>query len=130
MIIKNINKYHLTNILKTISSDSSRKFGSSPRDDIKVMSKKKKTISPHESGSKVGFKTRGTINCNLGLMVPIFGPITQHSESDIKYFFTKMVDVHNSIIKDLGVVYGTKHYKAICLYCLLLCDGHSPQPVD
>jgi len=130
MIIKNINKYHLTNILKTISSDSSRKFGSSPRDDLNVISKKKKTISPQKRGSKVGFKTRGTINCNLGLMVPIFGPITQHSESDIKYFFTKMVDVHNSIIKDLGVVYGTKHYKAICLYCLLLCEGHNPQPVD
>jgi len=61
MIIKNINKYHLTNILKTISSDSSRKFGSSPRDDIKVMSKKKKQFPRMRAVLKLVSKPEGPL---------------------------------------------------------------------
>jgi len=88
------------------------------------------TGSKSSNGSSGNFRSKGTIKSNLALMVPIFKPLTHHSEEDLKYFFTKMVETHNQLIINLGVIYGTKHYKAICQYCLLLCEGHRPTNVD
>jgi len=76
-----------------------------------------------------GSKNKGKILSNFDMMVPIFEKSTGISGETIEEYISKTADVHNEFIKNLGVQFGTKHYKAIVLYCTLLCEGRVPEPV-
>jgi hypothetical protein len=72
----------------------------------------------------------GTINSDFGLMIPIFSRLTKISEKELEGHFNKTVEVHNKLIMNLGVRYGTKHFKDIVLYCVLLIEGRDPPKVN
>lgn len=72
----------------------------------------------------------GTIQSDFSLMIPIFSRLTQLSEPELRVYFDKTVEAHNKLITHLGVQYGTKHYKDIVLYCLLLIEGRNPPKVN
>lgn len=105
--------------------------------DLKTMKSntvrnRKSSKAKHKSSDKclVPVATPGTINSNFGLMVPVFSRLTQLSEAEIQEYFDKTVQVHNKFITELGVEFGTKHFKSIALYCILLVEERNPPPVD
>lgn len=74
-------------------------------------------------------KSKGTIKSKFDLMIPVFQKSTQIEPDVLAMYLHKTVEVHNKFIENLGVQFGTKHFKSIANYCVLLCEGRKPEPV-
>jgi hypothetical protein len=75
---------------------------------------------------------KGLIKGNFLLIEPIFQhllPVSITGEL-ITDFITCVVTSHNSYIKNLGIQFGTKYWKEITNYCIQLCEGRKPKPVN
>lgn len=104
-----------------------RSFSSNKK---RVVKKDHSEVPPLLKGKNNPEHVPGTINSNFGLMIPIFSKLTQLSEAELDGHFNETINVHNKLIKNLGVEFGTKHFKDIALYCILLIEGRDPPKVD
>jgi len=74
---------------------------------------------------------KGLITQNFELLFPIFQKsITGLTRESMMTYVKTIVDTHNRFIKNLGVKFGTSHYKKICNYSILLCEGRPAEPVS
>lgn len=80
-------------------------------------------LSTKVDNGKVRVTKKGMIDGKFHLYKPIFKVGTpEYSGEQIETFIDGIIDTHNSFIKNLGIKFGTEHYKKICLYCILLCE--------
>jgi len=93
-----------------------------------------KKLTPKKVETK--FKTpnnsnKGLITQNFKLLLPIFkNSIPTLKEDNLSSYIKCVIDTHNSFIKNLGIEFGTAHFKKITNYAILLCEGREALPVN
>jgi len=90
-----------------------------------------KTVSTTKVVKITNKDTKGLITQNFKLLNCVFTKtLPALKEPDIIRFVECVTLAHNNFIRNLGVKFGTKHYKAITNYSILLCEGRYAEPVS
>lgn len=75
--------------------------------------------------------TKGQIKSKFDLILPIFIPLLPSLKvNSIKKYISCVICVHNWYIANHGVESGTKLFKELCNYCILLIEGRNPDSLN
>jgi hypothetical protein len=112
--------------IKSIKASKARRLTRKLRFDIKSSAAKSKKLLKAKNKAEQAKLN----NPKLELLIPVFANSTSLKPEVISEYFQKVTSYHDSLIGNLGVKFGTKHFKDIFQYCLVLCEGGHPEPLS